>query len=454
MSLKLYNTYSGSIEEFHPIDSDHIKMYVCGPTVYDRAHIGNARPAVVFDILYRILKTLYKKVTYVRNITDIDDKIYNASLKKNISISELTKNTTLMYHEDIKELNVLPVDIEPKATDHINDMIEFIKVLIKNGSAYISNNHVYFDVSSFDSYGKLSKKNKDDLIKGARIEVSEFKHNPLDFVLWKPIDDKFNFGWESPWGKGRPGWHLECSVMSQKYLGEIFDIHGGGLDLVFPHHENEIAQSCSHNSNKKMANYWIHNGHLNINGVKMSKSLGNFFTVHELLEKYKGEVIRFAFLMTHYSSPMNFTFEALNQSKSILDRWYNTLLNFEISYSDNTNNIDQEVFNSLLDNMNTPKAISILNSRIDTLNKTPNSKIAETFVNTCRKLLGIMQYDPKKWFCEVDCEEREWIEKKIKERNEAKQQKNYQLADTIREELKKKNILIEDTRTGTIWKKL
>ncbi len=451
MNLRLYNSYSGKTENFHPIDPDHIKMYVCGPTVYDRAHIGNARPAVVFDVLYRILKTLYKKVTYVRNITDIDDKIYKAAIEKNISISELTKNTTRMYHEDTEKLNVLPVDIEPKATDHIDDMIEFIKTLLKNSNAYISNGHIYFDVSSFDFYGKLSKKNKNDLISGARIEISEYKRNPLDFVLWKPIDNKFNFGWESPWGKGRPGWHLECSVMSQKYLGEIFDIHGGGIDLVFPHHENEIAQSCAHNSNKKMANYWIHNGHLNINGIKMSKSLGNFFTVHELLEKYKGEVIRFAFLMTHYSSPMNFTFDVLNQAKNILDKWYNTLRNFKIS---NFEDIDEEILIALSDNMNTPKALSILNSRIDILNKSQDLKIAERFVNTCRKLLGIMQFNPQNWFCEIDSEKRQWIEEKINERNKAKKQKDYQLADLIRDELKKENIIIEDTKSGTVWKKV
>lgn len=451
MNLKLYSTYSGVVETFHPIDPNHIKMYVCGPTVYDRAHIGNARPAIVFDILYRILKILYKNVTYVRNITDIDDKIYKTAVEKNVSISELTENTTLMYHKDISELNVLPVDIEPKATDHINDMIDFIRNLLEKGNAYISNDHIYFDVSSFKFYGKLSNKNKADLISGSRIDISEFKRNPLDFVLWKPIDNKFNFGWDSPWGKGRPGWHLECSVMSQKYLGEIFDIHGGGIDLVFPHHENEIAQSCAHNSNEKMANYWIHNGHLNINGVKMSKSLGNFFTVHELLEKYKGEVIRFAFLMTHYASPMNFTFDILNQAKNVLDRWYNTLLNIKFN---NSNDIDQEVFEALLDNMNTSKAISILNLRIDILNKSHDSNLAGEFVNTCQRLLGVMQSEPQNWFCEINLEKREWIEKKICERNEAKQQKNYQLADSIRDELKKENILIEDTKTGTIWKKL
>lgn len=451
MNLKLYNTYSASTEVFKPIDPGHVRMYVCGPTVYDRAHIGNARPAVVFDVLYRVLKTLYKKVTYVRNITDIDDKIYKAALEKNISISELTEQTTKMYHEDILKLNVLPVDIEPRATEHIHDMIRFVEELIKDGNAYVSNNHIYFDVSSFSDYGKLSKKNKEDLIAGARIEISEFKRSPLDFVLWKPIDETFNFGWDSPWGKGRPGWHLECSVMSHKYLGKTFDIHGGGIDLVFPHHENEIAQSCAHNHTERMANYWIHNGHLNINGVKMSKSLGNFFTVHELLEKYNGEVIRFAFLMTHYTSPINFTFDLLTQAKNILTRWYCKFRNFQF---DGSEEIDNEVLEALLDNLNTPKAISILNSRLDTLCKSQDSQMASKFINTCRKLLGVMELDPKDWFCQVEATKCAWIEEKIKERNEAKKQKDYQKADSIRDELKAEGILIEDTKSGTIWKTL
>lgn len=451
MKLKLYNTYSGNIEEFQPIDPNNVRMYVCGPTVYDRAHIGNARPAVVFDVLYRILKQLYGKVTYVRNITDIDDKIYKASKERNITIQELTQSTIQMYHEDIAKLNVLPVDIEPRATDHIHDMIKFVEDLLDNGNAYTSNGHVYFDVSSFTAYGKLSKKNQDDLISGARIEVSDFKQDPLDFVLWKPVDDNFNFGWDSPWGKGRPGWHLECSVMSQKYLGETFDIHGGGIDLVFPHHENEIAQSCSHNKNNIMANYWIHNGHLNVNGVKMSKSLGNFFTVHDLLEKYNGEVIRLAFLMTHYASPMNFTFDALNQARNVLNRWYNALEGLDIEHSEDVN---PEVFDALLDNMNTSKAISILNSQVDILSKQKSPEIAGMFVNTCQKLLGIMCYNSNDWFRGVNAEDHAWINQKIEERNAAKKQKNFQLADAIRDELKAKNISLEDTPTGTIWKKL
>ncbi len=458
MKLRLYNTLSGKLEDFDPIDPNHVRMYVCGPTVYDRAHIGNARPAVVFDVLYRLLRHMYPKVTYVRNITDIDDKIYKAAQEKGVSIQELTLNTTRMYHDDMSALNVLDVDVEPKATEHVPDIIKFIENLIRNGKAYVSDGHVYFSVESYAEYGKLSKKNTDDLLSGARIEVSESKRNPLDFVLWKPIDERFNFGWDSPWGKGRPGWHIECSVMSSKYLGRTFDIHGGGIDLVFPHHENEIAQSCVIDPEKPMAMYWIHNGHLNVNGVKMSKSLGNFFTVNELLQKYDGEVIRLSFLMTHYSAPQNFSHEALDMAKNILDRWYNAI-RFQVSDNDivQSEEIHEEVLDALKDNLNTPKAISILSNIVDEINKArEKSGIALKFVSTCRKLLGIMQKTPEQWFCEIqDLEFTKWIENKIKERCIAKQNKNYAEADKIRTELLNKGIAIEDTKDGkTIWKNL
>lgn len=441
MTLKLFNTLLGQKETFVPIDQNNVRMYVCGPTVYDRAHIGNARPAIVFDTLYRILKHLYPKVTYVRNITDVDDKIYKAAKEKQITIKDLTEQTTAMYHEDISKLNVLDIDIEPKATEHISDIINFIQKLLENGNAYISEKHVYFDVSTFKDYGKLSKKNLNDLKQGARIEVSEFKKNPLDFVLWKPADESFDFGWESPFGRGRPGWHIECSAMSSKYLGQTFDIHGGGIDLVFPHHENEIAQSCACHQNKVMANFWIHNGHLNVNGTKMSKSLGNFYTVNELLEKFDGESIRLFFLMTHYQSPINFSFEMLEQAKNILCKWYNAISDVEIAPTDE---ISEEVLEALLDNMNTPKAISCLGKIKD----------PSVFVNTARKLLGIMQRSPESWFCEVSPEKKLWIEEMIAKRKQAKKERNFALADQIRDELKNCGIAIEDTLNGTIWKKI
>jgi cysteinyl-tRNA synthetase len=449
--LKLHNTLSGKLEHFVPIDENNVRMYVCGPTVYDRAHVGNARSAVVFDVLYRILKVLYNdKVTCVRNITDIDDKIYRVATERNITISQLTSDTIRMYHEDMDKLNVLPVDIEPRATEHIQDIIKFIEKLIENNNAYVAENHVYFDISSIENYGLLSNKRIENLIVGERVEISNLKNGPLDFVLWKPIDDKINFGWESPWGIGRPGWHTECSAMSMKYLGDVFDIHGGGIDLVFPHHENEIAQSCAVSGQKSMANYWIHNGHLNIDGTKMSKSLGNFCTANDLLAKYNGEIIRMTFLMTHYSSPMDFSFEMLKQSKNILDRWYAAIRNIHLTPCCE---VDSGVLSALCNNMNTPKAISTLNKIVDEINKIQKKQeIASKFVNTCQKLLGLMTNTPENWFCNIEDEKKIWVKTKIREREIAKKTKNYIEADSIRDELEKNGILIEDTTHGTIWK--
>jgi cysteinyl-tRNA synthetase len=443
VKLKLYNTLTRKLEPFEPIDSGNVRMYVCGPTVYDRAHLGNARPAVVFDVLYRILRRLYERVMYVRNITDIDDKIYAASISMGISVSELTERTIKMYHEDVARLNVLHADVEPRATEHVDDIIEFIGELIEGSNAYIANGHVYFDVSSFKKYGALSNKNTDDLIKGARVEVSDFKNNPLDFVLWKPIDDRFNFGWDSPWGTGRPGWHIECSAMSRKYLGNHFDIHGGGIDLIFPHHENEIAQSCALSKQNAMANYWIHNGHLSINGTKMSKSIGNSITVNDLLQKYDGDVIRMALLMTHYQSPQNFGVDALNNAKNILDHWYLSVRSEPVVETDE---VIPEVLDALLDNVNTPLAISTL-CRIRRESSSDNR-----FVSTCRKLLGVMTKDPDEWFCKASNSQKQWIDSKILERLKAKERKDYDTADAIRNELLERGIIIEDTKNGSTWK--
>lgn len=442
--LKLYNTLSNKIEEFTPINSNSVGMYVCGPTVYDRAHIGNARPAVVFDVLYRLLKYLYNDVKYVRNITDVDDKIYKAAKSRNISIKELTEETTKMYHEDIEALNVLPVNIEPKATEHINDIIEFIQRIIEVGSGYISNNHVYFDINTYSNYGILSNKTLDDLINGSRIEVSQNKRNPGDFVLWKPIDDEFPIGWDSPWGKGRPGWHIECSTMSCKYLGSKFDIHGGGCDLIFPHHENEISQSYVVN-NEIMAKYWVHNGHVMINCTKMSKSLGNVCTVRDLLDKFNGETIRLALLMTHYRSPLNFCSDLLKQSKNILDKWYKIMLNKKITNKSDTSEIDNNILNSLLDDLNTPQAIYNISSVIK------NNRNIDTIVNTCRSLLGILKNDPDEWFHCNNVDEN-WILEQIELRANAKKNKDYKEADRIRNILLEKCIELEDTPSGTKWK--
>ena len=322
-NLKLTNSLTRKKEIFKPINSNKVSLYACGPTVYDYPHVGNARTLVVFDILFRVLKHVYgKNVNYVRNITDVDDKIIEASKKNKKSINEITQNITKIFHKDCESLNCLKPTVEPKATDHIDGMIEMTKSLIEKKFAYVNDGHVYFSVSSFKDYGKLSNKKLDELKSGNRIEISDLKKNPMDFVLWKP-SNKDDPGWESPWGRGRPGWHLECSVMSEKYLGKIFDIHGGGLDLIFPHHENEIAQSCCNNSTNSFANYWVHNGFVTFNKEKMSKSLGNIITISDAVKKYTGQVVRLALLSAHYSQPLDWNDELLNNQKNTLDKWYN-----------------------------------------------------------------------------------------------------------------------------------
>ena len=444
--ITLYNSLSHKLEEFHPIDAMHVKMYVCGPTVYDSPHIGNARPAVIFDVLYRLLKYKYQNVTYVRNITDIDDKIYKTATAKNIDIKTLTHKTTEMYHADISALNVLPVDIEPRATDHIDDIIKFIEQIIANGYAYVSNDHVYFDTSKYSNYGILS--NIEKRIEGARIDVSDNKRNATDFVLWKPISTEFPIGWTSPWGIGRPGWHIECSAMSRKYLGMQFDIHGGGHDLIFPHHENEIAQSYATND-KLMANYWLHNGHVMINGTKMSKSLGNFYTVRELLEEFSGEVIRLALLMTHYRKPINLTKNLLTDAETLLNRWYTAI---RTDYSCGKN-IDMTVLKALKSDLNTPMAIAHMSELVTQINQ-GKKELTSIFVNTARSLLGLLLIEPDKWFKHGDKLDVKFIEKEIIRRNIAKKNKDYATADTIRNNLKEQGILLEDTVTGTQWKHL
>ena len=444
--MKLYNTLTHQLEEFIPLDKNNIRMYVCGPTVYDRAHVGNARPAVIFDILYRVLQSQFNCVTYVRNITDIDDKIYKTSNAIGIDISKLTSQTTDMYHEDIVALNVKKVDIEPRATAHIRDIIEFIKRIVQNGYAYQANGHVYFDTSADKEYGRLADiKNR---ISGARIDISDNKRNPMDFVLWKPVSATFPIGWDSPWGKGRPGWHIECSAMSCKYLGQQFDIHGGGSDLIFPHHENEIAQSYAV-SNRIMAKYWIHNGHVLINGTKMSKSLGNFYTVHDLLAEFPGEVMRLALMLTHYRSPINFTKNLLLTAQNILNNWYSVI---RYNYVCGTE-INQEVLTDLSNDLNTPKAIASMYKIVNKIKQGENHLIP-TFVNTAQSLLGLLQANPEDWFKRrtgnnIDTG---FIEKEIKRRELAKANKDYITADAIRANLIKLGISLQDTPSGTKWK--
>ena len=448
----LYNTSSRKKEVFLPIKADHIRMYVCGPTVYDRAHIGNARPVVVFDVLFRLLSHLYPKVTYVRNITDIDDKIIKAAEEQKVSIQEITEKNTKFYMKDMAAIGALPPSVSPKATDHIVEMQEMIKDLIQKEFAYEKEGHVLFNVAAYASYGKLSKLNLNALIQGARVEVAPYKKNPHDFVLWKPSTES-QPGWESPWGRGRPGWHIECSAMAQKHLGETFDIHGGGIDLVFPHHENEIAQSeCAHNG-QVFAKVWMHNGHLIVNGEKMSKSLGNFLTVHDLLEKYPGEAIRLTLLSAHYRQPLDWREDTVKQSKSILDRFYKALE----GTPDGNGTIPAPFLAALKDDLNVPEAFSILHGLVSDIHKETNQNLKEQLQLSLRsagQLMGFLNRTPEDWFQGSAKEDSSWIEELINIRNEAKKNKDFKKADEIRDKLQSKGILLEDSPKGTIWKKL
>ena len=443
----LTNSYGGKKEKFQPIDENNIKMYVCGPTVYDDPHIGNARPLVVFDILYKVLKCKYgiDRVTYVRNITDIDDKIINIAKEKNLSIDSITSEVTKQFHLACKDLNCLKPTIEPKATDHISGMIKMTESLIKKKFAYKKNGHVFFSVTSFTNYGKLSNKNLNELKAGSRVEVSSLKKNPLDFVLWKPSEDN-DPGWNSPWGRGRPGWHLECSVMSEKYLGKNFDIHGGGLDLIFPHHENEIAQSCSNNSTESFANYWVHNGFVTFNKEKMSKSLGNIITISEAVKQYSGQVVRLALLSAHYSQPLDWNDELLQNQKNIIDKWYKLY-----EETKDTNILD--ISETLLDDLNTPGFIAKIHELYNAASN-GDKKSKSLFNNAC-KLIGLFNINKQEWEnlkkSNIKVSE-DYISKKIAERTKAKKEGNFTLADQIRKDLLGQGIVIEDQQDKTIWK--
>ena len=437
MNLKIYNTLSREKELFVPLNQKSIKMYVCGPTVYSYAHIGNARPAVIFDTLYRVLKSIYPEVIYVRNITDVDDKINEAAKKLNKPISFITKQYTDIYHQDMQSLNVLSPSHEPRVTDNIEQIISMIQRIIDNKKAYIKDSHILFDVTSFERYGELSNRDIDEMLSGARVEVAEYKKNPGDFVLWKPSKDD-EPGWDSPWGYGRPGWHIECSSMVETYLGKEIDIHGGGQDLIFPHHENEIAQSCSAHNSKSYAKYWMHNGYLNMEGEKMSKSLGNIITVKELLEKYDGEVIRLALLSTHYRKPINFGESLLEQSKNILNKLYKNINNQ--SYEDV---VSKDVINSLLDDLNTPLAISSL----------LKIKCSKTLIKSAN-LLGLLNRTQEEWLSSNNkstISEND-IELLINERDEARKAKDFVKADEIRDQLEQNNVILEDIDGKTIWR--
>jgi len=444
-NLKLTNSLTRKKELFKPINSENITMYACGPTVYDNPHVGNARTLVVFDTLYRVLKRLFTNVKYVRNITDVDDKIIEASKNKKISINEITKNVTKVFHKNCKSLNCLIPTVEPRATDHIQEMVEMTESLIKKNFAYTAEGHVYFSVSTFKEYGRLSNKNLDELKAGSRIEISKLKKNPMDFVLWKPslLDDP---GWESPWGRGRPGWHLECSVMSEKYLGKNFDIHGGGLDLIFPHHENEIAQSCCNNSTEKFSNYWVHNGFVTINKEKMSKSLGNIVSISNAVDKYSGQVVRLALLSAHYSQPLDWNEKLLEEQKSIIEKWYQM-------YDETNEEISLDIIETLLDDLNSPGFIAKIHELYVSAKK-GDEQSKKSFNSAC-KLIGLFNLNKDEWEkfkkIKIDISET-FILKKINDRLIAKQKGDFKLADQIRNELLSKGVVIEDQKDKTIWK--
>jgi len=445
MTLKISNTLTRAKENFIPIDEKNIRMYVCGPTVYDYPHVGNARPLIVFDLLFRLLSKLYpkSKVTYVRNITDIDDKIIEASNKLNISIQDLTNKVTKDFHNDCHYLGCLNPTVEPKATEHLNEMVSLIQKLLKNGFAYQSNDHVYFQVSKFKKYGNLSNKKIEELISGSRIEVSENKKEPGDFVLWKPSKGN-EPSWDSPFGKGRPGWHLECSAMSEKYLGNHFDIHGGGLDLIFPHHENEIAQSVCANNNEKFSNYWLHNGYVTVDKQKMSKSLGNFITINELKKKYNGQVVRLAMLSTHYTQPFDWNENILEASNKNLDKWYEF-------YSESDDKINEENLKFLLDDLNTPLMISNIHELYKKA-KSGDTLSAKQLSSSC-KFLGLFNQNQNEWknFKKIGKISSEEIEELISKRNEARLKKDFKTSDEIRDLLNSKGVLIKDKNGNTTW---
>jgi len=441
----LTNNLSNKKEKFVPIDEKNIGMYVCGPTVYDDPHIGNARPIVIFDILFKILKNKYSSVTYVRNITDVDDKIIKSSNEKKISISDLTQTVIKSFSEDCNYLNCEIPTAQPKATEHIDLMIEMVSELIKKGFAYENNKHVYFEVKKFDDYGQLSNKKLEELIAGSRIEVSVNKKKSEDFVLWKPSSEN-EPSWDSPWGKGRPGWHLECSAMSKKFLGNEFDIHGGGIDLIFPHHENEIAQSRCANDTKVFANYWLHNAFITMSNEKMAKSQGNILKIKDFRGKVSGQVLRLALISAHYKQPLDWNDKLLDDCQNTIDKWYN-------AYLPSNQDLEDEIIQPLYDDINTPGYIANLHKLYDKANK-GNDTDKQIFNSACN-FIGLLQETKEEWLDykkgKIDISDTE-IEKKIELRNKARADKNYAEADNIRDYLLDKGVLIEDKDGKTIWK--
>ena len=448
----LFNTLSGNKERLEAIDPKHLKIYACGPTVYNYAHIGNARMAVVFDTLVRTLRVIYPKVTYVSNITDIDDKIIEAAKEQNVEITSITEKYTKIYNDDMLKLNVLAPDIQPKATEYISEMIELITELIKKDFAYEKEGHVLFHVPTYQNYGKLSKRNRDEQIAGSRVEIAPFKKDPADFILWKPSTDE-QPGWESPWGVGRPGWHTECSAMSKKTLGLPFDIHGGGRDLIFPHHENEIAQSCCTSASidepESYAKYWMHNGFVTIDGEKMSKSLGNIILVNELTQKYHGEVIRLALLSTHYRQSLDWSDKLVHQAKKLLDKLYSLL--DELKDVRESKEPDYDLIEILMDDLNTPGLIANINKlfkNAEFLEDHRKSKLKSNLL-LIGEVMGILEDQS---YNQISSEFKDKINSLIEQRSNAKKNRDFELADNIRSELVELGIEINDSPDGTTWK--
>ena len=435
-------------------------MYVCGPTVYDDIHIGNARPLVVFDVLYRLLRLGYgrDRVIYARNITDIDDKIINRAGELELGIEELTARTIERFNDDAAALGCLVPDVEPRATEHVDHMLELIERLIAGGYAYAAEGHVLFQVAAMRDYGRLSRRDREQMIAGARVEVAPFKRDPADFVLWKPSGGD-QPGWPSPWGRGRPGWHIECSAMAEAHLGESFDIHGGGDDLIFPHHENEIAQSVCAHGGRPFVRYWVHNGHLMSEGEKMSKSLGNFYTVRELRDEFQGETLRFALLQTHYRQPLDFTRAGVRQAKEQLDRYYNALR--QVALIQPVDWVAEDpVRRALEDDLNTPLALTGLHDALAALNKAEDGDaqaLAKGRLLSGATLLGLLRSDPEAWFrwqpATAPAIDDATIEALIGERRSAREGRNFAEADRIRDQLAAQGIILEDRPDGTIWRR-
>ena len=451
--FQLFNTLSGNKERLEAIDPKHLKIYACGPTVYNYAHIGNARMAVVFDTLVRTLRVIYPKVTYVSNITDIDDKIIEAAKEQNVEITSITEKYTKIYNDDMLKLNVLAPDIQPKATEYIPEMIELIVELIEKDFAYEKEGHVLFHVPTYQNYGKLSKRNRDEQIAGSRVEVAPFKKDPADFVLWKPSTNE-QPGWESPWGIGRPGWHTECSAMSKKTLGLPFDIHGGGRDLIFPHHENEIAQSCCTSASidepDSYAKYWMHNGFVTINGEKMAKSLGNIILVKDLAENYHGEVIRLALLSSHYRQGLDWNEKVIHQANKLINKLYEIKDDLDdVTISDkNENNLD--AISILMDDLNTPGLITELNNIVKEYNSSDSDKEnIKSRLSLISSVLGILEDET---FNEISEEFKNKINDMVLKRSEAKNNKDFETADAIRDQLLEMGVEINDSSDGTEWK--